>query len=393
MKLHPSPESAFRRTVDETIASGFRLLRFPAAIEQMFERETGEDRRGRLMVGSVIGMLLYDLYLIVDWLVTPDIFAEAVVLRLGVVDVGILAAILVYRARPPVFVRETVLVVVGGFLTTAVHLYLMLLSRSPLHTTQHFAIPLILMFLTIVQRGRFWYLVPAYTGVLILYVGALMALPGYPGALRFSATITMVYGILFSLFAAYSLEHEARLSYLLKLRTRMHVTELDALSRNDPLTGLGNRRELDGMISAWQIDHVAGESCAFAVLDIDHFKLFNDALGHQAGDVCLKRVAGIVRSQLRAETDEAFRFGGEEFVIACRTTDLDAAFAIVERMRAAVERAAIPHPGLGAGAVVTVSIGVAAGLLGQRRTISAIIGAADKALYVAKRDGRNRVRA
>jgi diguanylate cyclase (GGDEF)-like protein len=127
------------------------------------------------------------------------------------------------------------------------------------------------------------------------------------------------------------------------------------------------------------------------LIDIDHFKLFNDAAGHQAGDECLKRVAEIIRRQLREGADEAFRFGGEEFLVALRATDLPTAAGAAERMRRVIEAAAIPHPALSAGSVVTASFGVASAIPGDAIGAAEIVAGADAALYGAKRDGRNRV--
>jgi diguanylate cyclase (GGDEF)-like protein len=79
------------------------------------------------------------------------------------------------------------------------------------------------------------------------------------------------------------------------------------------------------------------------LLDIDHFKMFNDSGGHQAGDICLKRIATVIRQELRDQKDYAFRFGGEEFLVLLRATDLATGIGVAERMRRAIEEVAIPH--------------------------------------------------
>jgi diguanylate cyclase (GGDEF)-like protein len=124
---------------------------------------------------------------------------------------------------------------------------------------------------------------------------------------------------------------------------------------------------------------------AVALCDVDHFKAYNDRLGHLAGDHALRTIAAIVRATLRAG-DLSYRFGGEELLLVLRDAGTEAAQAVAERVRSAVQAAAIPHPD-GAGGVVTISIGVAAG----PGETDGLLAVADGALYEAKRGGRNRV--
>jgi diguanylate cyclase (GGDEF)-like protein len=157
-------------------------------------------------------------------------------------------------------------------------------------------------------------------------------------------------------------------------------------SRRDPLTGISNRRALADdlpMIEAVNREH--GEPVAFALCDVDHFKSYNDLVGHLAGDQALRMIAGIARGALRVG-DSAYRFGGEELLLVMRGVQTAEAVKIVERVRSAVERAVVPHP-TGEGGVLTVSIGVAAGT-GEA---GELLAGADGALYEAKRAGRNRV--
>jgi diguanylate cyclase (GGDEF)-like protein len=157
-------------------------------------------------------------------------------------------------------------------------------------------------------------------------------------------------------------------------------------SRRDPLTGMHNRRALAEAlpgIEAAHRDH--GTSFAVALCDVDHFKAYNDEMGHLAGDQALRAIANTIRGVLRGQ-DLAYRFGGEELLLVLPGTGPADAAAAVRRVRAAVEAAALPHPA-GIGGVVTVSIGVASGASGY----GDLLARADAALYDAKRSGRNRV--
>ncbi len=159
-------------------------------------------------------------------------------------------------------------------------------------------------------------------------------------------------------------------------------------SRRDPLTGMRNRRALADELPGLEAGHRArGEPLAIALCDVDRFKVYNDELGHLAGDQALRAIAATIRGSLRGK-DMAYRFGGEELLIVLPDTTAEEALAAMERLRAAVEAAALPHPA-GIGGVLTVSIGVAAG----HADYGTLLAHADGALYSAKRDGRNRVAA
>jgi diguanylate cyclase (GGDEF)-like protein len=165
---------------------------------------------------------------------------------------------------------------------------------------------------------------------------------------------------------------------------------LRQLSITDPLTGLANRRRLDEVLQdAWHQAVHDATPVALAMLDIDHFKLFNDHFGHAAGDRCLQRIARCLSANIR-DTDLAARFGGEEFAIAMPNADLRAATDAARRLRAAVAELAEPHP-LVHPRIVTVSIGVTSSRPAPGDDLSTLIDLADGALYRAKRGGRNRV--
>ncbi|OHV64706.1 diguanylate cyclase [Pseudofrankia sp. BMG5.36] len=167
---------------------------------------------------------------------------------------------------------------------------------------------------------------------------------------------------------------------------------LKQLSVTDPLTGLANRRQLEEILtSEWQRAQRSGRPLAIAMVDVDHFKLYNDHYGHAAGDKCLRRVAGTLADQTRT-TDLAARYGGEEFAIVMPDTDTTTAHHIAERLRAAIAAFAEPHP-LATNHIVTVSVGVAAAVPPPNSFAQSLVETADAELYRAKRAGRNRVQA
>lgn len=165
--------------------------------------------------------------------------------------------------------------------------------------------------------------------------------------------------------------------------------ELEHLSVTDGLTGLANRRRFDQELArVWRKAAREGGTVSLALLDIDRFKPFNDGLGHDAGDACLRQVAETLRDTLRRPGDLLARYGGEELACILDNTDADGAHHVAEQLRTAVEALAIAHPD---GGIVTASIGVATLPADGHADADVLIKAADQALYAAKNAGRNRV--
>jgi diguanylate cyclase (GGDEF)-like protein len=168
--------------------------------------------------------------------------------------------------------------------------------------------------------------------------------------------------------------------------------KLQMLSTTDALTGLFNRRHFDAQWHAeWQRALRAGNSVAMIMLDVDHFKAFNDSLGHPAGDSCLQRVGGILGAVRDRAGDLAARYGGEEFAMILPACDASLAGVKAEGLRKAILAAAIAHPQSPTAPVVTVSAGVASCIPRMGQDPADLLLLADQALYQAKLQGRNRV--
>lgn len=173
---------------------------------------------------------------------------------------------------------------------------------------------------------------------------------------------------------------------------RMANLALRTMSNQDALTGLANRRSFD---------HDLGEACgrsaagagsfALLLIDIDHFKLLNDRFGHLVGDQCLRQVAMTLQSFSSRRGDHACRYGGEEFAVILSDVSPGEAFALAEQLRVAVERAQIYVSGARRALEITVSIGVSSVASGSPALNERVVDMADRALYRAKSNGRNRV--
>ena len=164
-------------------------------------------------------------------------------------------------------------------------------------------------------------------------------------------------------------------------------------ARIDGLTQIANRRRFDEyLLQEWRRHIRMQQSLSLLICDVDHFKLFNDSYGHQAGDECLKSVAKAINQCFRGG-DLVARYGGEEFAMVLPQTNRAGAVQVAERVRAAVAAAVLPHAGSPVRNQVTVSIGVACATPRPKGPTDAwtLIEEADRQLYLAKHRGRDQV--
>lgn len=235
----------------------------------------------------------------------------------------------------------------------------------------------------------------AATSIVFLVVQLLHPEIAWPQAVA----LTCFYGVgLLSVFVAKRtstfLAHRA---FLMGLRDR-HRSEalaaankrLEELATTDALTGISNRRAAtDTIRRLWAEPSVDRTTIAFVMIDIDHFKRLNDARGHAAGDECIRLVASTIASSVRLRMDVVSRYGGEEFLVVLTKANDKTAVDIAERIRSRVAGLMIPNAASDIATCVTVSIGVA--MATETADPECVAKQADEALYVAKRQGRNRV--
>jgi chemotaxis family two-component system sensor kinase Cph1 len=165
---------------------------------------------------------------------------------------------------------------------------------------------------------------------------------------------------------------------------------LAALASTDSLTGMANRRSFDERLQKeWARAGRTHRSLALIIIDLDFFKQYNDQYGHIMGDECLKQVAKALQVGRNA-TDLEARIGGEEFSVLLPDTEIEGAISVAETVRAYIQKLQLPHAKSPLG-VVTASFGVATVTAGSTETTENLVRAADRALYEAKRQGRNRV--
>jgi len=186
---------------------------------------------------------------------------------------------------------------------------------------------------------------------------------------------------------------------IIKARVRNHLELkkyrdfLENLSTVDGLTGVGNRRHFDEVLDReWRRAVRGSHPFSVILLDIDFFKKYNDQYGHLAGDDCLRQVAKALKDTARRGGDTVARYGGEEFVVIAAESPGEGAYALAEKLRISVEALNIAHATSEICDHVTVSIGVETVVPTSDMKVSSFLKKVDQALYLAKHDGRNRVR-
>ena len=167
--------------------------------------------------------------------------------------------------------------------------------------------------------------------------------------------------------------------------------KLELLSNIDGLTQIANRRRFnDYFLIEWQHHQREQKPLALLLIDIDYFKLYNDAYGHQSGDACLIQVAQAIAKVPQRVVDLVARYGGEEFGVILPNTNIEGALLVAESIQEAIANLAIPHQSSLVSDRLTLSVGVASLIPTTEESIEILIAHADEALYAAKKRGRNR---
>ena len=218
--------------------------------------------------------------------------------------------------------------------------------------------------------------------VLTAYVVAEL-LAGLPAARLINNVLFLAFGNLTGAVGCYLLEYKSREHFLVSRLMRL-------LAYHDSLTGLHNRRSFNRQFERlWRQAQRDGKPLALLLCDIDHFKAYNDALGHLAGDDALRKVSAVLQDSLQREGDAACRYGGEEFAIILAGTGLEGGEHVAARIHAGIAALELPHP---ASPLERLSLSIGLAVLDPVRDEQPgeLIARCDQALYSAKHEGRNR---
>ena len=382
-------------TIERELARSRWNLNFAeAALERAYSAERQEAARLHNRVIISLLVLIFDAYIVAERQSIPETLSLSMLLRFGLITPLTVAYValdwrgFLRRWNYPILIA---LLVAPTFLAALQSLWVV----SPTAVSNYQAVPLIQL-AVLTARVTMRQAIVIQLLSLCLFIATVLHGGFVPSALKASMILTDISVTVSVFMFMWRLDARDRQIFLF---TRQAEIGRDILARQnrrlakmtqaDALTGLGNRRCFDDTLTRlWGANGPAAWPITLIMFDIDCFKQFNDSLGHQAGDECLKMVARAVTHCLRDGRDTLVRYGGEEFAIILPSADLAEGRAVAERVRQAIMARAHPHPGGGPSHVVTISLGVACAQ-DPRQAAAGLVGAADEALYAAKRRGRN----
>jgi diguanylate cyclase (GGDEF)-like protein len=354
--------------------------------------------RGFLLTINLIAMLAYDLYVLADVLLIPDMAMESLLLRGGLSLVGLLNIYLVFRHSRNVLLMD-MLMPIHDIISAIAWFELLRRSESPDVDTFLFASVAFVLLANLGARYSFRGILTCTLVISAITLGYVWEI--YDGDSKAMLIFALVFLpiALFSLLISWTNIQSVKRAFLADLEERRHRGELatltlklQELALTDPLTLVGNRRAFDQALEQrWQQLLQGQRPFALLLIDIDYFKPYNDHYGHQAGDACLRQVAEFMLAALRTGQARLFRYGGEEFAIlldGCRRSEL---LQIAERLRLQVEGLNLEHHSRTDHLQrITISIGATLASLAHGDA-EQLLRCCDELLYKAKQEGRNRV--
>ena len=397
----PQPDSASQnallRAVADQMALKPRSSAFPPALEALYQNHLGAQDRMRIIIPALLSLAIIDAILLMGSMRAPAAKFTGTIWELAVFTVPILLVMAwLHRDRAsPWRVPSTIGCVL--LMTLAANLAVRRADVAGAESIA-FSLSLIVVAPNILLGLGFRAAVLTSALTCLVSVICLFSDPQLHWHQCFMPISLMAAAGTLTLIANQRMERGSRQIYLLLLREKLQSRSMRAqndrlneISYTDPLTGIANRRRFDEMLEVgWTAARHSQESLALLMIDIDHFKRYNDTYGHPAGDQCLQRIARAIAGTVIGESDLAARLGGEEFGILLRNADQHSARAIASRVHQAIERLAIRHSASTTEPFISVSIGLAVAVPAEAGLPATLIDAADRALYDAKHAGRNR---
>ena len=375
----PAPDSP----LDPASQGQLRQLRFPVELEREFRRQHRDAVRPTTRLGLVVALLTTIGFTVIDHTALTGITPVSDYVRFGLQLPIIVVCLLATDLR---FYRrwyETAATV--GAALFGIGTVIMVASAAPDHVPLVGSrLLLVTLFVYFLVGLRVREALLANTCVaLVLALANLQGL--FPPAVAVYQLFALACANVIGAAGAYALEYANRLAFLER-------KQLVRAASHDGLTGLLNRHAFEsGLRSLWGQATALGRRVTVIMIDIDDFKAYNDLLGHQAGDDCLRRVADAVRSAVGDGPGRfVARYGGEELVAVLSDSDEAGVARIAQEIVAAVSRAGIAHPGSATAGHVTVSVGATSQVPAAHQSHDFAVKIADRALYTAKRQGRNR---
>ena len=387
---------------DNLVSSAFSLKFLDRKLEAEFQADSFTQNLKRRRFIHLVGAFIYAVFYFMDREVIPDLQGPCLLIRFAIVCPAILLSFIATYTRYAFRLRH-INTLVCGSLASLGALYIIVHASSPGNHIYHGSVMLVVLFFYlfipewIISNSLAWLTFLAFEVSIVFFTDV-------PWEYRFGNSYLFFFLNLSGMFACYMLERSERRAFWQRRTIERQAEELrqaldhaqgewrqaESLARLDPLTGLANRRHFFHLAECEMARHNRHpQPLSLLMIDVDHFKQFNDRYGHQLGDLVLKKVADTIGRTIR-KPDSAGRFGGEEFVVLLPETDLNAAVRLAQRLLKAIEETTVVYNGEPLG--VTASLG--AGTLGvdEEADVATLLERADQALYAAKNSGRNQLR-
>lgn len=362
---------------------GYRWLKFDGAIEREFQAFYTEGHLLRVRLAAYLIIVLYAAFVVIDitTLPPPVSYWTWKIRVFGIIPIFIVLLLVTYNRQWRGYVGRTVFIaaISTGVGTTAV----IGVAYSLGTQIPYEGILLVTLFISLLSCLQWWQAIAANMITLAAFIAMAFMYQTDP-QLRMYQIIFMIAANSIGAYGGYFLERNVRTMFLVN-------NLLNELAEIDGLTGLSNRRTLNIHLDRiWRQAVRDQQAVAIAMIDVDHFKKYNDRYGHAQGDAALRAVADVIAHYARRPLDITARYGGEEFAVVWYHPSATELPRMAEILCQAVVGLNFPHADSELGKV-SISVGVALMTPSQGQTSADLLRAADEALYQAKEQGRNRV--
>ena len=394
-----SVDAVMREELRSLVADPPTVVHIPKVLREAFHARKQHEVQRVLRIGGLCGMALGLTIVAARMLLFSGLGTHADNVLYGQISVFNLVVIfttIVALQLPRVFAHyRPIMVTAGALVLASTHTGSILIREPHIALSASYAAMLGVTVVTIGFRNGFGY-------------SLLTCMLGFVGGSRYAVWqgarpdwVLVSYGYVAAsavgLVISWLVERQDALHFFQSILLASEAEErlrlnqqLEAMSRTDSLSGLANRRSFDDTLEAeWARMRRERAPLSLVFVDVDHFKRFNDANGHRAGDACLRAVGQALLSGALRPGDMAARYGGEEFVLLLPKTDLAGGEAVAHRVLAAIDELCLPHGDSPTASHVTISVGVAAAAPDSELEARHLVETADACLYRAKNQGRH----
>ncbi len=398
-------DRALLKLVDDELTQPGWGVRFTPPLEQAY---LANDMTGRVeyaIKSAAIALVVYNAFLIVDWLMLPDVFWLGVLVRLGIsTPVGLLLLWIAYRYSSPLLGRvgpwaADWVVMITSWLVALTVAVILLQSNSSHAYLYNAGLVVTLLYGNIVQRVRFRLAVLNSVGVLALHLMVLAMFEGQDNPLRVPMLVMISFSVMATLGCNFALERLARRRFLLAAKEAQLLAELQEardeliqLSQTDELTGLANRKALDEYLrQVWRTTQEEPQAVSLLLIEVDQLRAGEVAADRRSMDRCVREVAQLLASSVRPK-DLVVRFDAQTFAAVLPDAESIEAMVAADRLFDLVRAKGVPQPTEGAQDRITVTIGVATTVpTDQVSSPDGLIARAQRALARATVAGRDQV--